>query len=91
MTYRTLLQLTVCSREREDDMPLREARLTKHVELPIPPQPGLRLQDQLETHNAIIKTIAVHGQSLIATLAEIQIGEKRIDEIVSGLKEQGWK
>ena len=91
MTYKTMLKVNVCSREIEDGVPIKEVQLHKHVELPIPPQIGIWLQDQCDTHNVVIETVAIHGQSLIAILSPIQVGEKRVDEIVVALKESGWK
>ena len=59
--------------------------------LPIPPQIGIWLQDQCDTHNLMIETVAIHGQSLTAILTPIKIVERRIDEIILLLKENGWK
>ena len=91
MAYKTLLQLSICSYEQEDQLPIKEVRLAKHIELPIPPQIGLWIQDQSIIHSAIVETVATHGESLIAILKTIQVAEKRIDEVVLDYKNEGWK
>ena len=91
MAYKTMLKLSICSKEIEDELPIKEVQLYKHVELPIPPQIGIWLQDQCDTHNLMIETVAIHGQSLTAILSPIKIVERRVDEIILLLKENGWK
>jgi hypothetical protein len=90
MHFTCLLILPVQSRERDNDDPAVEYRLQKQVNLPLPPQIGLWLQDESLIQNVILESVAVSHAQIIAYARPLLAPESRLPELITTLREAGW-